>query len=132
MTEANDPDVVALSELVYGIIHHNDYGHRSITIPDGASPDIDYSYSWFMESDDALWMEVVKLNPNDFWRGYFYFNDMEPPEDAGEIEFNTREHADYHWESNNYDGHYDCTHYDHVVNGEVVETIKHDNQDYYD
>ena len=46
-----------------------------------------------MEDEDAAWMEVVKLNANDFWRGYFYFNDMEPPEDAVGLECNTREHA---------------------------------------
>ena len=92
----------------------------------------EYAYGWFTEDEDAEWMEVVKLNPDDFWRAYFYYNDSERPEEACEHEFNTREHADYHWESNNGDGHYDCTHYDHVVNGGVGETIKHDNQNYYD
>ena len=38
---------------------------------------------------------------------------------------------DLHWDTNSGGGHYDCTHYDHVVNGVVVETIKHDNHDWY-
>ena len=130
MTEVQDLEVVALSELVYAVIHNKEDTWRKLTIPDCAGPDIDYAYGWFMEDEDALWMEVVKLNPDDFWRAYFYFNDSEGPEEACEHEFNTREHADIHWESNNGDGHYDCSHYDHVVNGVVVETIEHDCQRY--
>ena len=132
MTEANDPDVVALSDLVYGVIHNEEGSWQPISIPDCAAPDIESAYSWFMVDNDAVWMEVVKLNPNDFWRGYFYYNDMEPPEDACELECNTRKHLDLHWDTNCGGGHYDCTHYYHVVNGEGVETIKHDNQNWYD
>ena len=126
----NDLDVVALSDLVYAIIHNKEGSWRELTIPDCAGPDIGYAYGWFTQDEDAEWMEVVKLNPDDFWRAYFYFNDSEGPEAACEHEFNTREHADIHWESNNGDGHYDCSHYDHVVNGVVVETIEHDCQRY--
>ena len=57
---------------------------------------------------------------------------MEPPSDACGLECNTREHLDIHWESNNGGGHYDCTHYEHVVDGEVIETIKHDHYNWYD
>ena len=131
MTVTNDPDVVALSDLVYAVIHNEEGAWRELTIPDCAEPDIEYAYGWFTEDEDAVWMEVVKLNANDFWRGYFYFNDMEPPSDACGLECNTQEHLDIHWESNNGGGHYDCTHYEHIVNGEIVETIKHDNQDWY-
>ena len=132
MTETIDPEVVALSDLVYGIIHNKEGSWRKLTIPDCAEPDIEYAYGWFIEDEDAAWMEVVKLNVKDYWRGYFYFNDMESPEDAVGLECNTREHLDYHWESNNGGGHYDCTRYEHIVDGEIVETIKHDYQNWYD
>ena len=115
-----------MTQGIYGVIHCDDYGHRGIIIPDGAEPDVDFAYGWFIEEEDALWMEVLNLNTFDFWRGHFYYNDSEGPEDSCEVECNTEEHLNIHWESNNGDGHYDCTHYDHVVNGVVVETIKHD------
>ena len=115
MTEIQDPEVGALClTLFMQSFITNKSCWRKLTIPDCAEPDIEYAYGWFTEDEDAVWMEVVKLNANDFWRGYFYFNDMEPPEDAVGLECNTREHLDYHWESNNGGGHYDCTHYEHV------------------
>ena len=132
MTHTEDLEVVALSDLVYGIIHNKEESWRKLTIPDGAEPDIESVFSWFQQDEDAVWMEVIKINPDDFWRGYFYFNDMEPPSDACGIECNTQEHLDIHWETNNAGGHYDCTHYEHIVNGEIVETIKHDYQNWYD
>ena len=121
-----------MTQYVYGVIHNSEEAWRDLTIPDSAEIDIESAYSWFMMDDDAVWMEVIKLNPNDFWRGWFYFNDMESPSDACELECNTQEHLDIHWESNNGGGHYDCTHYEHIVDGKVVETIKHDHYNYYD
>ena len=121
-----------MTQYVYGVIHNAEECWQPISIPDCAYLDIESAYSWFIDDNDAVWMEVVKLNPNNFWRGWFYYNDMEPPSEADELECNTRDHLDLHWESNNGSGHYDCTHYEHIVDGEVVETIKHDNQNYYD
>ena len=121
-----------MTQYVYGVIHNDEEASQSVDIPDGADIDIQSAHSWFMCDNDAVWMEVVKLNPNDFWRGWFYYNDMEPPEDAAEVECNTSSHLDLHWDTNSAGGHYDCTHYEHIVNGEVVETIKHDNQNFYD
>ena len=131
MTEETQFVDYKLSELCYGIIHNKEGSWRELTIPDCAEPDIEGVFSWFQEDEDAEWMEVVKINPDDFWRGYFYFNDMEPASNACGLECNTTEHLDIHWESNNGGGHYDCTHYEHIVDGEVVETIKHNNLDWY-
>ena len=117
-----------MTQGVYGVIHNEEDAWRELTIPDGAEPDVDFAYGWFIEEEDAVWMEVVKLNTFDFWRGWFYYNDSEGPEDACEVECNTEEHLDAHWESNNGDGHYDCSHYEHIVDGEIVKTIKHDFQ----
>ena len=121
-----------MTQYVYGVIECVDDVWSDTIIPDSAEPNIESAYSWFMQDDDAVWMKVVKLNPDDFWRGWFYYNDMESHEDACELECNTREHLDMHWEINNSSGHYDCTHYEHIVNGEVVETIKHVYQDFYE
>ena len=109
--------------MIYAVI----YSGLRITIPDGAGPDVECAYSWYLADDDYLWMEVLNLNTSDFWRGYFYWNDMEEADDACEEEFNTQEHLDAHWDSNNAGGHYDCTKYEHIVNGEVIETINHSN-----
>ena len=76
-------------------------------------------------------MEVINLNENDHWAGYFFYNDMEGPEDACLVECNTREHLDAHWESNSGGGHYDCVRYEHRVNGDVIDTINHDYYDLY-
>ena len=113
-----------MTQYVYGVIHGEDCGWRETSIPDGAEIDIVSAYSWFQFDDDAVWMEVVKLNPNDFWRGWFYYNDMDEPKDASPIEFNTREHLDLHWETNSGDGHYDCSRIEHIVDSKIVETIK--------
>ena len=113
-----------MTQYVYGVIHNLEDAWHPIDIPDGADIDVQSAQSWLMEMDDAVWMEVVKLNPNDFWRGWFYYNDMDEPEDASPIEFNTREHLDLHWETNSGGGHYDCSRIEHIVDGEIVETIK--------
>ena len=76
-------------------------------------------------------MEQVKLNPNDYWVGYFFYNDMEDPEEAYPVYFNTREHLDIHWESNSGGGHYDCTRYEHIVNGAGYAVVNHAYCDHY-
>ena len=113
-----------MTQYVYGVIHNEDDSYRELTIPDGAEIDIQSAYGWFQFDDDAVWMEVVTLNPSDFWRGWFYYNDMDEPEDASPIEFNTREHLDLHWETNSGGGHYDCSRIEHILDNEVVETIE--------
>ncbi len=75
-----------MTQGIYGVIHNCEEAWRELTIPDGAYVDVDSAYSWFMGDEDAVWMEVVKLNTFDFWRGYFYYNDSEGPEDACEEE----------------------------------------------
>ena len=121
-----------MTQYVYGVIHNSDDAWHEITIPDGADIDIQSAYGWFMEDDDAVWMEIIKLNPSDFWRGWFYWNDMEEAEEASPIEFNTREHLDLHWETNSSSGHYDCSHCEHIVDGVIVETIQNKNMSIYD
>ena len=118
-----------MTQKVYAVIHIEST-YQPLCIPDGAEADVEYAYGWFTGDDDAIWMEVLKLNTSDFWRGWFYFNDMEGPDEACEVDVNTKDHLDIHWESNNAGGHYDCSRYEHIVNGVVTETIKLDNEDW--
>jgi len=111
-----------MTKYVYGIVH-TPGAYDSYNIPDGAECDAEYAYQLFLEYDeDATHMEVVTLNQDDYWRGWFFFNDMEDGEDACPIEVNTEEHLDIHWESNSGGGHYDCLRYEHVVNQRIVTT----------
>ena len=118
-----------MTREVYGVIHYEDDNWRDTRIPDGADEDAECAYGWYSDDDEALSMSVLTLNPNDHWVGFFFYNDMEGPEDACPVACNTREHLDIHWETNNGGGHYDCIRYEHRVNGDVVDTINHE---YYD
>ena len=108
-------------KYVYGIIHSDD-PFIDCLIPDCAEPDAEYAYERYIEDTEADWLEVLTLNKDDYWRGWFYYNDMDDGEDACPCEVNTEEHLDWHWESNSGGGHYDCLRYEHVVNGRIVTT----------
>ena len=111
-----------MTRYVYGIIH-SPKSYIGTSIPDGAESDAEYAYGWFQEyADEATHMEVVTLNETDYWRGWFYYNDMDDGEDAYPVEVNTEEHLDIHWESNSGGGHYDCLRYEHVVDNRIVTT----------
>lgn len=119
---------------IYGVIYARSHWANGthpveMQIPDGAGEDIECAQGWaeeVVEPDDLIAIVTHTLNINDFWVGYFFYNDMEDGEDASPVECNTREHLDAHWETNNSGGHYDCTKYEHLVNGKVIETITHD------
>lgn len=109
-------------KYVYGIIHSSD-PHIDCLIPDCAEPGYaEYAYDRYLEDTEADWLEVLTLNEDDYWRGWFYYNDMSDGEDAAPCEVNTEEHLDWHWESNSGGGHYDCLRYEHVVNNRIVTT----------
>ena len=110
-----------MTRYVYGIVHSPN-AWDEMFVPDGAATDIDFVWGWFLEDEDATHLEVVTLNQDDYWRGWFYYNDMSYGEDAGPVEVNTEEHLDLHWEANNSSGHYDCLRYEHVVNERTVTT----------
>ena len=120
--------------FIYGVIYSKSLwkeGEIDIVIPDGADVDVESAYGWYeaVTDDDAIDFVVHHLNPNDYWVGYFYFNDMEEADKACSVECNSREHLDAHWETNGSGGHYDCTKYEHVVNGNIIETIYHNEQE---
>ena len=118
-----------IKKLKYLVIYEKSGWPRhpiATVIPDGADVDVEAGLSWAEEiSRDIIGQSVHILNADDYWRGYFFFNDMEGPEAADPLECNSREHLDAHWETNNSGGHYDCTKYEHIVNGNIIETIDH-------
>ena len=122
-----------IAELKYLVVYAKSFwpGHPIETIiSDCASTDLDFAYGWAEEIEqDVIEMSIHVLNHSDYWRGYFFFNDMEGPEEADPLECNSREHLDAHWETNNSGGHYDCTKYEHIVNGNIIETINHNEQE---
>ena len=120
-----------MTNRVYGVVHCNEDNYRPIVIPDGAEDSAEYAWEWYQEDNDAIYLEVVNLNPTDYWVGYFFYNDMEGPEDACPVECNTQEHLDAHWESNNSSGHYECIRYEHRLNDDVIDTINHNFYDLY-
>ena len=118
-----------IKELKYLVIYQKtDWPRQPIctVIPDCADVDLDSALGWAEDmSEDVIEQSIHVLNLCDYWRGYFFFNDMEGPEAAEPLECNSREHLDAHWETNNSSGHYDCTKYEHIVNGNIIETINH-------
>ena len=118
-----------MSEQKYLVIYAKSFWPRrpiDTIIPDCASTDLDFAYGWAEDiQQDLIEMSVHVLNPSDYWRGWFYFNDMSDADEADPLECNSREHLDIHWETNNSGGHYDCTKYEHIVNGNIIETIDH-------
>ena len=110
-----------MTRYVYGIVH-SPSAYNSDVIPDGADIDFDYAWDLFKEDNDSTSLTVLTLNPNNYWRGWFFYNDMEDGNDACPVDVNTQEHLDLHWESNSGGGHYDCMRYEHIVNGRIVTT----------
>jgi len=109
----------------YAIVHYeSDY--RQDDIPDCADTGhygYDYAYEYFyQDDDDAVTMTVLTLNQDDFWRGWFFYNDDEDGETACPSDVNTQEHLDLHWDSTSGGGHYDCLRYEHIVNGRIITT----------
>ena len=121
-----------IPELKYLVIYEKSNWPRQpivTVIPDGADRDLQSALSWAEEvSEDIIEMSIHILNHSDYWRGYFYYNDSEEPSEACPLECNSREHLDAYWETNNSNGHYDCTKYEHIVNGNIIETINHTNE----
>ena len=125
-----------IKPLVYGVIYKKGFfrfnNNTNAEIPDGAGPDIESAQGWYdavVEPDDRIAIVTHTLNPNDYWRGWFYFNDMSDEDEADSVEVNSQDHLDIHWETNNSGGHYDCTKYEHIVNGNIIETINHNEQE---
>ena len=121
-----------IAELKYLVVYAKSFwpDHPIETIiPDCACTDLDFAYGMAeVIEQEIIEMSVHVLNPSDYWRGWFYFNDDSDDEPCP-LECNSREHLDAHWETNNSGGHYDCNKYEHIVNGNIIETINHNEQE---
>ena len=57
-----------MTKLRYGIIHYSEDSSKELCIPDGADrEDVESAYYWFEDDNDAIYMEVLNLNPTDYW-----------------------------------------------------------------
>ena len=111
-----------LKECSYWLLIDAD-GDESISEPDDYYT-IEEEFYRDERQDDFVIAKEVKLNVNDCWIGYFYYNDDEvfDIDTASKYPFNTREHLQSFWERNPYQGHYVWGRIEHIVNGVVVET----------
>ena len=100
-------------------------------IYDAPEPNDNYVIKQLLSKDNFVDIEIakeVKLNANDYWLGYFYYNDEEhfDIDTAAECAFNTREHLELYQYMNDAGGHYVWGKVEHIVNGVVVETENED------
>ena len=95
------------------------------------------SFDTFIDDDDCVeegeyeTMKEVIVNENHFFKGYFFYNDMDDFEDKDEhypMCCNTEEDLDTYYDCNNSGGHLQCTYIEEVVNGVVVKTTDVDNE----
>ena len=69
----------------------------------------------------------VTVNPSHYYKGYFFWNDMDDYEDKDEHYpscFNSMEDMDTYIDSNSGGGHFQCTYIEEWVNGEKVNTTQ--------
>ena len=77
--------------------------------------------------DEEFTCTEVKVNPAHYYKGYFFYNDMDEYEDKDEHYpscFNTMEDVDTYIESNDSSGHFQMTYVEEWVDGEKVNTVQ--------
>ena len=87
-----------------------------------------------IDDDDGLYGEEenvtvtkVKVNPAHYYKGYFFYNDMDYYDEKDEHYpscFNSMEDVDTYIDSNNSSGHFQMTYVEEWVNGEKVNTVQ--------
>ena len=69
----------------------------------------------------------VKLNEAHYYKGYFFYNDMDDYEDKDEHHFmcvNTMEDIDSYMDANEAGGHFQCTYIEEWKNGVLINTVQ--------
>ena len=87
----------------------------------------------FYEEDNVSCTEV-KVNPAHYYKGYFFYNDMDDYEDKEEhypVCFNNEKDLDDYIETNNSSGHFQCTYIEEWVNGKLINTKQVSDADGY-
>ena len=84
---------------------------------------IDDDYDLFDESECDT-QTKVSVNPNHFFRGYFFFNDMDEYDEENffATDMNSKEHLETYHDCNNSDGHYQWIRMEEWVGGVLVTT----------
>jgi hypothetical protein len=77
--------------------------------------------------DEETICTCVKVNSEHYFKGYFFYNDMDDYEDKEEhhpVCFNNEVDLDDYLDSNNSHGHFQCTYVEEWVAGELVNTVQ--------
>ena len=85
---------------------------------------VDDDENLFLGDEDVSCTEV-KVNPAHYYKGYFFYNDMDDYEDKEEhypVCFNNETDLDDYIETNNSSGHFQCTYIEEWMNGVLVNT----------
>ena len=75
--------------------------------------------------EEGVTCTEVKVNPAHYYKGYFFYNDMDDYENKDEHYpscFNNEEDLDDYIDSNNSSGHFQCTYVEEWVDGVKVNT----------
>ena len=85
------------------------------------------------DADEDYTCTEVTVNPEHYYKGYFFFNDMDSFEDKDEHYpscFNSMKDLDDYCESNNSSGHFQCTYVEEWVDGVMVGKVDVQNEDW--
>ncbi len=86
------------------------------------------------DEDENVTCTEVKVNPAHYYKGYFFYNDMDDYEDKDEHYpscFNTMEDVDTYIDSNDSSGHFQCTYVEEWKDGALVKTTQVSDADGY-
>ena len=76
----------------------------------------------------------IEVNPSHYYKGYFFWNDMDDYDDKDEhhsVCFNNEKDLDDYFDSNSGGGHFQCTYVEEWVDGVLVNTKQVSDEDGY-
>ena len=79
------------------------------------------------DEDEKVTCTEVKVNPAHYYKGYFFWNDMDDYEDKDEhhpLCVNSMEDIDAYIDTNVTGGHFQCTYIEEWVDGALVKTTQ--------
>ena len=85
------------------------------------------------DDEEGVTSTRVRVNPEHYYKGYFFYNDMDDFEDKEEHYpscFNSMSDLEDYHESNNSSGHFQCTYVEEWVDGVMVKHTDVENEDW--
>ncbi len=76
---------------------------------------------------DGIKVTTVKVNENHYYKGYFFYNDMDDYDDKEEhypMCFNNEKDLDDYMDTNSGGGHFQCTYVEEWWKGELWNTVQ--------